>query len=351
MDNLFVNLKKYRGNKKRTPHEEYFTQIITYLLKYDEYVARKFVKLICNKDITNNTCITPEYYVKSVGEFDIFIEKQNELVIVIENKMGAGVGLAGGSKTGCVLTGEVPIVKYIQWIKKQNHTHKYFILITHPYEKYVKDGNRIRDICGENNINFRHISWSKVYDFLKSLKTREHKSSVTSFLINQTIGYMEDENMDSWKPLGIGSKNELTHMWRTYIQFDKILTDLSSIFIGEGCEEKKGAKTEVYTEESISITRELKLKSGLELDYGFNVEDENLIFFIEVSGLEKMESDKLNQIQKEGIKIEINEDKEILTDFIYRLDEEFFKKDSEEQKKELGKFIGDVIEILEKIEK
>ena len=195
--NLFSALEKYRGKEKRTPHEEYFTQIITYLLHSDEEIAKEFVRYIAKIKIGSPFKVVPEYFIKDIGEFDIFIEKAADTLIIIESKMGAKAlkRRADSEETNILSDKEIndekeALFKYINWINGQNYKNKIFILLTYPYEKYIPVEKKLKN-CMNDSVKFRHMPWNEVHYFLKSISDKLVSNSVQSFLVKEIIKYMQ----------------------------------------------------------------------------------------------------------------------------------------------------------------
>jgi len=188
MDNLFINIQKYRPRVNNNPKENFFTEILAFILKQDKKLLEKFVrKLGFSDNIRNLTIETQVFHEGKMIDMEI---KNKKISIFIENKLGSSV-----SETKYETENEVQIenqlVNYLKIQENRKGLEGYVVLLTQ-FNEIIRE-----DI--KNNKKFKgHIFWHNIYPLFYQYKPKNER---IRFLINQFKGLMEDENMNPYQKI------------------------------------------------------------------------------------------------------------------------------------------------------
>jgi len=162
MSNLFSRLFKYSESENLSPLENFTTELLAYVLKYDE---------ICNDileyNMNNNKCIKTQTKLEEFGKSDILITTNNQdKCFIIENKIEAGFQ-------------PEQLSRYREYASKYYKENK-VIVIT----KYSCEFND--DIGKPDKI----LSWFKVSEKLRNIALHNDDK-----ILHEFIKFLEDEKM------------------------------------------------------------------------------------------------------------------------------------------------------------
>ncbi|MBS3165823.1 hypothetical protein J4444_01750 [Candidatus Woesearchaeota archaeon] len=363
MENLFLNLEKYSGSRKTTRHEEFFTQLFSFILDGNKDMLKKFVSFLIGEhfflasDLQTKLKITPESLERGIGRFDFRIESDNDLLIIIENKVGARIHRKKKDVKENLDDEEVEqevnqLEGYSSWLIKQTHKQKYLVLITSPYFLYVP----IEEQFKNKDVKFSHKSWSEVHYFLVTYFNEtlgDNTNKKESFLVDQLIKYMEGENMKSWKPLISDDDNKIVQTWKTYTNINNLLGDASAIF--SRLLKKKLKNTSSKIEDSVPLIYKNIQLNTLNIVFGINGSDKEekleFSFFIELYSRDNKSNKSFEELQREipeGYILE-SEDGKWFMRIEFKLKDDFLKNSYIEQKKMVEYFITKTIDDLKSI--
>ena len=309
MENLLVNIQKYRPRENQNPKENFFTEILAFILNRDKNLLSDFVKLLgFSEEIkTYNTTTQTTHKGKAI---DIEIIINGSISIFIENKIGSTVNEYGeNTDKGIIVNNQLK--NYIEIQKNNKKYSGHVVLLTQFSEKIEEDIKKSLK---------KHIYWRDVYSLFKRYNS---KDGINKFLINQFVGLMEEENMEPYNKI---TKEMVKH-------FDDFLNNVEKLF--EQILEELNAK---LTNRSITldfidhyfIFKDIKFS----LNYGTVENEFNL--YIDRNTLSKDQDEKF---QKSGL-----QNNKAYFWVTYPLGDDFFNMSSEEQFESLNKFF------LEKIE-
>lgn len=160
MSNLFSRLFKYSESENLSPLENFTTELLAYVLKYDD-----ICKYILGCSINNNDCITTQENLGTFGIADILITDYLDKCFIIENKIEAGFQ-------------PNQLSRYNDYAGKYND-HK-VIVIT----KYS---------CEPNDVSYadKILSWLEVSEKLKEVASHNKCDKI----LHEFIKFLEEEDM------------------------------------------------------------------------------------------------------------------------------------------------------------
>lgn len=308
MNNLFINIQKYRPRENRNSLEDFFTEVLAFVL--NELWKSK------NKEALINFLKLLEINITEINEFmlstranyslrpDIEIIINNQIQIFMENKVEAEVGeyeLEINDKTKKIVN---QLEEYWKIQKNGKYKEHYLILLSQYYEEI---NDNLKD-------KVKQIYWKDVYVFFKELKT---ESEVVNFLVQQFLELMEEMNMTPYE----GISKEL------FERYNKFLDNINKL-----TEEVGNKLGESYPFKSFNINNH-------KFSFYFNRERKGNVFCL------KLDNKTLAQKQIDNLKnIGCGSYKNWGTWLSFSLDDNFFNLTANEQVDQLTEWYKESLE-------
>ena len=300
MSNLFVNILKYRPRENRNSKENFFTEILAFVLNKDEYLLKNFISLIGLDDSIEtfgiDTQVLDEHKI-----IDMEIIINNSISIFIENKLGSTINKLKKEKDGEIFIDD-QLKNYLDIQNNKKNNKGYVVLLTQYSEIIDK---KIR------NQLLAHIFWEDVYLLLKN---HSSKNNITKFLTEQFIYLMEEENMNPYTQI----TKEMINGHNNFINnIEKMFKNIMELIENNNIINGKNFIFSYYT-----IDNNFKLKDT-KYTLSFSRYDIDFTLYIYPKDLSKLQKKKINNIG-----FEIQEDY-LWTSF--EINDEFLNYDSNKQ--------------------
>ncbi len=349
-DNLFVNIQKYRPRESTNPKENFFTEVLAFILRKDKESLRKFLKLfsleldidLTNYEIKIFTQQTDEF-TKRIIDIEIRLESQDKtILIIIENKIDSVVNEYVKEEKI-----EHQLVEYSKILKRKNEQDEndkkvttYLFLLTRDYEEpdpWIKE-----TIKNNTEHEFKHIYWSEIYRLFNNNKITHKENEkispkeVIQFLRNQFIALMESEEMEPFDGL---NENDLRNFKNTLQQISKLFDEVGKMFIKIVDDKKLRMKPNEFLyskEDKLIESKILKNGKSLNLNLDYEIDKEKFCFTINshLSEIGTCKND-IEKMQKNGY--HISESEEYFPHKVFD-SKDFFHLPAEQQIKELTEF-------------
>lgn len=191
MENLFINIQKYRPRIKINPKENFITEIFAFILKNNPDLFREFIKFI---NLPEFTGVVNNYNIKTQSKhdssiIDMEIILNEKISIFVENKLDSPI-FENTEKKGNETIVINQLSNYLKIQKKNTKYQGYVVLLT----QYSVDLNS--DIKN-HPLFLNHLYWKDIYTLFKNCKSNE----INNFLLSQFIDLMEYEGMDTYKKI------------------------------------------------------------------------------------------------------------------------------------------------------
>lgn len=300
MSNLFVNILKYRPRENRNSKENFFTEILAFVLNKDEYLLKNFISLIGLDDSIETFGIDTQVLEEhKIIDMEIIIN--NSISIFIENKLGSTINKLEKEKDGEIFIDD-QLKNYLDIQNNKKNNKGYVVLLTQYSEIIDK---KIR------NQLLAHIFWEDVYSLLKN---HSSKNNITKFLTEQFIYLMEEENMNPYTQI----TKEMINGHNNFINnIEKMFKNIMELIENNNIINGKNFIFSYYT-----IDNNFKLKDT-KYTLSFSRYDIDFTLYIYPKDLSKLQKKKINNIG-----FEIQEDY-LWTSF--EINDEFLNYDSNKQ--------------------
>jgi len=319
---------------QRLQTEDYFTEILVFILQKDDKLVKKFLEMFGYKKKFRQVEIESQYIDCKTGKRpDIHISLDNgNTTIFIENKIDASINekiVINESNEEII---ENQLVKYSEILKRKikdeedKTSHGFVFLLTRDYE-HIK-GATLNNILKNTQNELKIIYWEDVYSFFSSY---EPNDEILKFMINQFIGLMESENMEPYKKFNQKDFEELSkHMSNLIKLMNKVRDEL----------EKRGYK---FNSIKLNSDNYIETYSGkTKLSFAYNIEESEIIFYI----YKDLNNEQIHQVEENGYAVEKGCCPQICYDC-----SRFFKKDisNKSQVQYLLKFCINQINLCKKL--
>ncbi len=181
MSSIFNRIFQYRQREQRTPREDYFTEtFVAVIQKYDELRIALAAWLSEVEKIRSVRIETQRGFTVAdsckLRRPDIWMEAKDvqdaRHWIIVENKIDSGEG-------------ENQLADYAKILKARPESQSSTLV-------YLTKYSSATDSFSDEGVRFKHLRWSKVYDFLQEHKgVKNHRE-----LVIELLRLMEDWKMD-----------------------------------------------------------------------------------------------------------------------------------------------------------
>jgi hypothetical protein len=192
--NLLINLQKYRPREYTNPMENFFSEILAYILNNEKELLSKFCNLFgYSGDVDNFRVITQKPYEGMYVDIEIY---NNYFSFIIENKLGSSVNESVEENSEGERIVNNQLLNYISIQEKKEKSDKdfkgYVILLTEYYERISQNISNYK--------SFKILYWDNVYLLIKSYKDKS-KNAIINNLIDEFVELMEHVNMEPFKKI------------------------------------------------------------------------------------------------------------------------------------------------------
>ena len=213
MDNLFVNIEKYRPREGNNPKENFFTELLSFILRNDPILLVGFAKKFGLGNLTSKKPITLLTQSSHEGKFIDIEITQGNTCIFIENKIDATVN-EWEEQTDMGVVSFNQLQNYLEIQQRLGFENRSLAILS-VYPQDLKED--LRDKVAQ-------IYWKDVYLFLKEA---EPADPALSFIVKQFCGLMEAENMNPYEAISQNDLNGFNHcMDNLQKLFDEVLAQL-----------------------------------------------------------------------------------------------------------------------------
>ena len=187
MASIFDRIFRYRPSGRRTPREDYFTELFASVLEKCEYLGTAIVeKLICCNNIKKVTLQTQKHFSSLGRRVDLYVTAWDgngqRHVLVVESKLDS-------------VAGENQLSDYIELLAQdEDACSRTLAYIT----KNSEDPGISELECQgrRNNVTFKHLKWSQVYKWIEEcVEELEGPNLTWEGLLKELLALMEDWNM------------------------------------------------------------------------------------------------------------------------------------------------------------
>jgi hypothetical protein len=190
MDSFFNRLYKYKQSDLKNQKENFLTEIFAYCLNNDLIFRKKFLKLIsCNFIVKEFYCETQSFS-KDFGRPDILIEINEDIIIVIECKVGSSQE-------------QSQLQRYSNFLLQQKGEKKFLIYLTKTFEETESF---------DPLINFFKIRWFNISDLLSDCKNEISK---------ELFQYLKEEKMSNKITFNRTEISAITNIQETLAKMDE----------------------------------------------------------------------------------------------------------------------------------
>lgn len=314
---LFVNIQKYCPRENINPKENFFTEILCFLLKNDKLLLKKFcllcdcAKLIENFDVDSQVPIDGKL-------IDIEIAKKEKISIIIENKIDSSID-------------NYQLENYLEIQNKRKLKIPKFqgklILISQLHQEPKKD-------IVINPI-FKHIYWADVYLLIKD-RIDCIENETMKFLLIEFKKLLEDENMTPLEKIDFDSMDKcrkfLLNMKKI---FDTVTSELNI----------EDYKLTYSSDDKINYAGQIKIGFYIEgIKFILNFDIDEMKFYLLIYKRKDMTDKQRNDLIEEGINL--------LGKYFtipFEIPDDFFDKGIMEQKNLLRDFYREQISNISNI--
>ena len=318
MNNLFVNIQKYRPRENTNPKENFFTEILAFILNKDKDLFKNFISLIgLDYSIETSSINTQVLVERKIIDMEIIIN--DSISIFIENKIDSTINKSKGEKDGSIFINN-QLENYIKIQNSKTKQKGYVVLLTQYSESIDKKiGNQL----------LTQIFWEDVYSLLKN---HSSKNNISKFLIDQFIYLMEDENMNPYtqitKEMINGHNNFIENVKKL---FENIMKSMEKNNTIEG-------NTSQY---SYSFIDYYFTFENIKCSLNYDRNDMTFSLYIKQKNLSKWQKEKLNNLDFEKNSVWF------WTSF--EINDEFLNYDSNKQLDILKKFYIEKFDFVKNI--
>jgi hypothetical protein len=304
MQDLFSSLYKYRERPLKSQKENFTIEVLTYLLLNDFEFAKGFLSLI-RVPFSKILKCKSQYFDDQYGKPDIYVELENDHVILIECKIDS-------------FQGNGQINRYLKILHKMNFKNKHLVYLT-KYQEYLPENDMLINIKWQNilnipnslanpislefnkyiisqkmhnNMNFDKSDLNIITEFKVQLDKLEHlRSFIKGEITKLNIGGFKNDKKLHESYVGLNKKIKNGYFWIGYIQYDTDAEIQLSIHF-------ESEKLQKFRKEFIDFLIKLKYKTYEENDaQNFYVKMPLSKFFSnEILNVEKLKKEIHNRL-------------------------------------------------------
>ena len=187
MSSIFDRIFKYRESEKRSPREDYFTEVFASILDKHDALKTAFVEHLIGHDrggaveIHKAEVETQKSFRGGARRVDLYMEafdrRKKRHLLIIENKIDSGEG-------------EGQLDAYAKLLERaKDASTRTLVYIT------KRTSNSHFEIK-TRRVRFRHIKWFDMYNWVKLwAETSDNGESAPTEFLNEFMTFMEDWNM------------------------------------------------------------------------------------------------------------------------------------------------------------
>lgn len=180
MTSIFDRIFWYRQSDKRTPKEDYFTEILAAILKTHKNLAKAFIGYLSGCDGIEHVDIETQRNFCGRRP-DIYVTARDSTgrhVIILENKIDAPEG-------------KNQLASYMELLKEKrlDTASRTLVYVTKNYGSDFRKKSRY--------VEFQHFYWHQVYEWIKEwIKEPKNQETGDGELVTELLNLMEDWRMD-----------------------------------------------------------------------------------------------------------------------------------------------------------
>ncbi|MGI0134531.1 MAG: hypothetical protein ACREBW_06210 [Candidatus Micrarchaeaceae archaeon] len=210
---LFVRLGRYASTPERKPAENFFTELVAYILNHDKEARREFFEVF------------PKPGPGDLSSGEVHVETQQTIEAEAPNIRGKrpDIWICG---SGCELLVESKIdsnlgldqvENYLQFAQRRRGM---WVMVVSKRRNDACERVRGRQaFCGE-------LLWSQIADRWNGLRRQPGRDCVQQFLIEGALAFMEEYDMGAFEPL-TEDEMKAPNLWRPFqAKIDKLLARL-----------------------------------------------------------------------------------------------------------------------------
>lgn len=208
-ESIFSCLKHYAPSEGSDPKEDYFTQMIAWMLENMPGLAHAYVDLLCGKlhiqlnHSTEKISVDTQRVIDiddGIGRIDLLIRVGSSIGFVCEHKVNSELS-------------ENQIAKYMAHTDQLGNGRFYSVLVTLNAQQHKQEAN----VC---------LVWSDIYSFILA-RQEEYKDIYTSpveeFLIGEFLRYMKENGMGPYEEI----RPDMIYSW---FEAQKLGRSLNTLF-------------------------------------------------------------------------------------------------------------------------
>ena len=182
MASIFDRIFRYRQSDRRTPREDYFTEILADVLEKHEELGAAFVGYLTSRDDIQRIDIqTQNRFAEAQRRPDVYVTARDSTngrhVLIVENKIDA-------------LEGENQLRDYMRLLEQEKSAASRTLV-------YITRSSRPDFDEESDHVKFKHLYWFDVYGWVRSwVESLENQSASSGELVSELLSLMEDWKMN-----------------------------------------------------------------------------------------------------------------------------------------------------------
>lgn len=344
MNNLFVNIRKYIPRKNTNPKENFFTEVLAFILRTDEKLLSKFIEVLgLQQQLFEKSpkVITQSRHKLEKNnkyiDLEIIIHPENcqPISIFIENKFGSSVSETIEEKDDENWVNN-QLDNYLEIQKARNTVCKGYVVLLTQYNEIIDESKTEKLL--------KHIYWSDIYELFNNINKHKSLDEVSNFLINQFVELMRSENMEPYEKI---DKKQLEHFGRHLNNVLKLVDNVGKNFSRKRfrykfCDPKLKKEDDCLSFPIKKINERKEEKVSLD----YNYKENSFVFYVNLEKQTLIDRKQYSKLQDN--EYSTSEDRD---DFYpgKKFDAFFDLKTAHEQVNGLANFCNEQIKLCEKL--